>query len=133
MARDAIAVVGDADRLQSGFPNVDPNPGSSCVDRVIDEFFDGCRRTLHDLARRNLQSDVLRENLNAGAHGCAFITASVIRHAWRVAVTSCVRMIRTPCITPQAATASDPGKRSLGELPSTSPMKPLRDAASKTG
>src|SRR6266516_1492150 len=61
VCRDAGAVIGDADKLQSAIHKIDANLRSSCVDAILDQFFDDGGGSLYDFSCSNLGGDIGRE------------------------------------------------------------------------
>ena len=68
VARDAGAVVGDADAPDAAALEVDVDLRRARVERVLEQLLQRRRRTLDDLARGDLVDEVVGQRLNPG-HG----------------------------------------------------------------
>ena len=64
VARDAAAVVRDADQARAAAFDVDRDRARAGVERVLDELLDDGRRPLDDLAGRDLIDELGRQDAN---------------------------------------------------------------------
>ena len=61
IAREAGAVVGDADQIEAAAHQVHANLTRACVDRILDQLLDHRGWPLDDLAGGDLGGDILRQ------------------------------------------------------------------------
>ena len=64
IAREARAVVGDADEIKAAAHQVNANLARACVDGILDQLLDDRGRPLDDLAGGDLGGDILRQAQN---------------------------------------------------------------------
>src|ERR1051325_6129899 len=66
VVRHPFPVAGDAQEAASPRFRIDMDAPRACIDRILDQLLDDRRRTLDDLARRDLVSQLIRENVDFG-------------------------------------------------------------------